>query len=179
VATALLLGMTALGCGGDDSGTDDATATSDVTTTTAANGGRRCEGRWPSVVNREPTRLAAADTTAYYLWSDLRGWHVRFVNADGAPHRAQGRVVASARIVALRPVPEELAGVTMASNVVTFDMETQPAAVGFDVNVGCQSATVRFELSVDGEAWPVESIFLGHEGSALTNPVIVDREGLD
>jgi hypothetical protein len=179
IATVALL--SAASCSDDGATTSATTATTSAPsadqTTTTSDGRQPCStGHWPSIVLGEPLTLAAADTDGYYVWNDFLGWHVRFVNTAENSQPIQGRVVASARIIFATAIPEGVPGVTVNANELSFNMEVGSAPSGFDINVGCASTTVRFELNSPSGPWPVDTIFVGPDGRAASNPFLYDRQ---
>jgi hypothetical protein len=175
VVLAAVLAVAAVAAFGRDDESPSATATTEAVDTEAAGSRPGCQnGAWPGLYVGQPTALAA-NGQGYYVWNDYSGWHVRFIGTDEGG-RVAGTVTGSARLRSATPVPADVDGaVTVDANVATFDLAAGPSAVGFDLDASCASTTVRFELRGPGGLWPVESIFVGRDGRAVSNPLLVER----
>jgi hypothetical protein len=176
VALVLVPVLLASACGGDDAPTSAAPPTTVASTTTTAPRPGCSNGRWPPLVFNEPTALSTDQTEGYYVWVDYGGWHVRFLHTGADPLPISGRVVASDLIANAKAFPEGAEGVTTTANEVEYTMNAATGLTGLDVNVGCASKTVRFELGGDAGLWPIETIFLGKSGQAIANPFVVERQ---
>jgi hypothetical protein len=142
----------------------------------AANGGACANGHWPSLTVGEPTALTSG-SSGYFVWNDLAGWHVRFVDTGADPQRSRGTVTGAARMQAVKKVPDDTEGtVELVANTLTFDLAGGSDPAGFDLGVGCASESVRFDLQGTILPWPVEDIYVGREGRAVSNPLFVERE---
>ena len=91
-----------------------------------------------------------------------------------------GEVRATASLGKLTVVPDASAGVVEASaSRVTFALNGQVGAVGFDVVVPCGAKTLQlsFDVPAVGAAKPagVDKIFIGANGHPLANPVLLKR----
>ena len=181
VAILVVLGFVVVALISDD---DDEAATTTATSSAPAGEapaeapgrGGECEnGRWPGLTQGEPLALAAG-ASGFFVWNDLAGWHLRYVDSGPNPTEVRGTVTGSARMQAVQLVPGTDGTAELTANIVTFELTGGTDPVGFDLGVGCASTTVRFELHGAIAPWPVQDIYVGREGRAVSNPLLIERD---
>lgn len=163
----------------DDGDGQAASSTSSTAGTDQANG--FCPtGRWPAIAQGQPAALAEGETpeTGYYVWNDAFGWHVRIVGTAEPGGRFTGEVVSSANLTSSEVIPEGAGEVQVNGNTLTWDFPGSAEPQGFDVAVGgCAADTVRFTLNDADGPVPESQVFLGTNSTAVSNPLIVRRQG--
>jgi hypothetical protein len=162
---------------------DDGDGQTGSSSTTTGPGGQQANGfcatgRWPPIAQGQPESLGAAEETGYYVWNDAFGWHVRMVDTAATPGRFTGEVVSSANLTSSEVIPEGAGEVRVNGNTLTWDFPGSAEPQGFDVAVGgCAADTVRFTLSDADGPVPESRIFVGTNSTAVSNPLIVRRQG--
>lgn len=119
----------------------------------------RCgEKGWPATAEGAPSSLRAASAAGYYVWHDLRGFHLELRSAPGTA--LSGRIVADAALRLLAASPGFRSAVR--NNVLSFGPKRGAKAARIDFGASC-AGSLAFSL---GDAQAASPVLLGAKGPA-------------
>ena len=135
-------------------------------------------GVWPKIYEGEPSNLAAATDTGFYVWFDAKGWHVRALATSGQ-HDFKVTITTSSPITdakQIKQVPADAGSLLIAGNTVTLSFSGDTSAKGLDFSP-CASAVTRFrvDLGTPNLPWPVQQVWVGPSSKAVANPLAIER----
>ncbi len=151
-------------------------ASSPHTSTTTKKSPFSCAGgSWPSLYQGEPRTLAKPTNPGVFLWNDAKGWHVRAVDPAGSTSFTI-QITTSAPIASysVKTTPAALPKASVAGNhaSITFTGGADPR--GFDFAL-CESSEFRFNVSTKTGTWSPDHTWLGLNGTAIGNQIVIDR----
>ncbi len=183
VGILLLIAIVAVGVGiarnSSKSKPDNATtATSTATTKPGATASPGCaSGTWPALYQGKPQNLDAAKDTGFYLWNEVGGWHLRALDTASTT-TFHVVITASSKLDAktFKAVPANAFPITVTANTASFDMPGTPTAAGIDFTVPCSVTQIRVDMGTLDLPWPANGIWIGKDNTAVTNPVVPQKQ---
>ncbi len=116
----------------------------------------------------------------YFIWTDDRGFHVRWTSARGETHRFYGEAMVQGRIMAFRPTYPDRYDATQhqgnrQGSRMFWDTSNSGAGDGFDFAMQ-QGDVVQFSLWIDARMAMRDEVFLGARAShPWGNPFKITR----
>ncbi|MBX3286440.1 MAG: hypothetical protein KF703_13925 [Actinobacteria bacterium] len=179
---------------GDDDG-DSSTAsggTGATTQTTVPGGGAPVTGGptepaplvWPTSVGGRPAAFGELDgapgdapggaAPGVYIWSDYDGWHLWVVHGEGVGD-VNGTVTGDDVVASAEVVPDGAGLVTMADQVIAFDIKDGETIAGFDFNPGFYAKRLEFVVNGADGPLPAELVHVGKDAVPAPTPIVIEK----
>lgn len=145
---------------------------STVTTKTKVCGG----GSWPANFLGKPARMEKAAAPSVYAWSDGTGFHIRAIDTTGETP-ISGQVTTSNGVFgeSIKKSPADAAvDYHFEKGVLSFSFTANKVLAGLDFSL-CSSTQASISVKSGDALWPLERFFLGSQGRAVSNPVLLSR----
>lgn len=113
----------------------------------------------------------AGESKGYFIWNDDEGWHVRWTTKN-KKHAFSGTLTCDGSFVRYEAVSKgkkDFIKQTGKSRI-EFDAQVDGGKDGFDFQLTSSTATITFDLEIDGKAAPIDSVKMG---SGKTRPAAV------